>query len=213
MGVWPDRRLAAGRRRKQGGEVGVEMVEEAQLIGRAKAGDREAVNALVREHWQGLYRFVVYKVGHPEDAQELVQETWLRLVRSLPQYQPTGAPFKSYLYRIALNLITDFWRKQGRRPSAVELLDCQQAVPQREQPEMQVLSQEMRSAILGVLQELPAEQRRAVELRLLGGLSVKETALLMERSEGAVKMLQQRALKQLRLLLATRGILAAPGGR
>ena len=97
------------------------MQEEADLIDKAQAGDREAVNALVALHWQPLYRFLAYKVGDREEAKELSQETWLRLVRALPQYRQNGASFKSFLYRIAGNLVVDHWRKNGRKPVLVEL--------------------------------------------------------------------------------------------
>lgn len=176
------------------------------LIGRAQAGDRDALNELVSLYWQPVYRFVSYKTGNPEDAQELTQETFFRAFRSLPNFRQTDATFKTYLSHIALNLIRDFWRKKGRTPTLVDIADYQESGPENDRPDVQAINLERRKAIAQVLQELPADQRQAVELRIITGLPVRDAALAMGRSEAAVKMLQQRALKSLQVLLVNRGI-------
>jgi len=189
------------------------MLDEDILIDKAKAGDRDALNELISLCWQPVYRFVSYKTGSPEDAQEITQETFIRAFRSLPRYQKTGAMFKTYLDRIALNLITDFWRKKGRTPAVVELAEYQQPIAVDDQPEAQAVSREMSEAIASVLKELPNEQRQTVEFRIIAGLPVRETAIAMGKSEAAIKMLQQRALKNLRVLLLDRGIIENYTGR
>lgn len=186
--------------------VGERMLQDDILIGKAQAGDRDALNELVSVYWHSLYRFVSYKTGSPEDAQDLTQETFFRAFRSLPSFRKTDATFKTYLSHIALNLIKDFWRKQGRSPSLVDITHCQEPEAEEDQPDVQAINLEKREAIAGVLRELPTEQRQAVELRLLAGLPLRETALAMGKSEAAIKMLQQRALKSLRVLLINKGI-------
>jgi len=183
------------------------LPEDGILIAKAQAGDRDALNELVSAYWHPIYRFVSYKTGSPEDAQELTQETFYRAFRSLSGFRETGATFKTYLSRIAINLIRDFWRKKGRSPAFVDIADCQEAGDGGEQPDAWAARLEMRMAIAGALKELPAEQRQAVELRIIAGLPVRETALAMGKTEAAVKMLQQRALKSLRTLLGKKGIL------
>ncbi|HWR38177.1 MAG TPA: RNA polymerase sigma factor [Patescibacteria group bacterium] len=182
------------------------MQNEEALIERAQHGGRDALNELVTLHWQPLYRFVAYKIGSPEDAQEITQESFFRAFRSLPTYRQTGALFKTYLQHIALNLIRDFWRKQGRSPSLVELDEEQPLADDPNQPDLAAIRSEQRETIRQVLRQLPEEQRQTVELRIIAGLPVRETAIALGKSEAAVKMLQQRALKNLRDLLARQGI-------
>lgn len=182
------------------------MSEDDILIKKAQAGDREALNELMSFYWQPIYHFVAYKIGNLDEAQEITQETFLRAFRSLQHYKQTGAAFKTYLSRIAINLINDVWRKKGRSPAVTDLSEYQELSATDDQPDIQVISQEQSKAIADVLKELPDDQRQAVELRIIAELSVKQTAAAMEKSEGAVKMLQQRALKNLRRLLLQRGI-------
>lgn len=182
------------------------MLQEDILIGRAQTGDRDALNELVSFYWHPVFRFVSYKTGSPEDAQELTQETFFRAFRSLATFRKTDATFKTYLNHIALNLIRDFWRKKGRSPTLVDIADYQEAGAEDDQPDVQAIHLERRETIAKALQELPGEQRQAVELRIIAGLPVRETAIAMGKSEAAVKMLQQRALRSLRVLLLDRGI-------
>lgn len=182
------------------------MLQDDILLDRAQAGDREALNELVSIYWHPVYRFVSYKTGNPEDAQELTQETFFRAFRALPTFQKTDATFKTYLNHIAFNLVRDFWRKKGRSPQIVDITNIHEAEAEDDQPEAQALRQEKREAFAKVLRQLPDDQRQAVELRIVAGLPVRDTAMAMGKSEAAVKMLQQRALKSLRVLLVDHGI-------
>ncbi len=183
------------------------MQNEAQLIERAKTMDRDALNALVGVFWQPVYRFVLYKTGDAEEAKEITQETFLRVLRSLAKYEQTEASFQAYLNRIAANIITDLWRKKQRAPALSDLSDHPHLASGDEPPEKQAMRSEERALIAGVLQQLPEDQRRTIEYRIIIGLSVKETATALNKSEAAVKMLQQRALKNCRTLLVEQGLL------
>ena len=89
----------------------------------------------------------------------------------------------------------------------VELEECKQQLPVEEGPEAWTLRQERQIVLQEVMGELPLEQRQTLEWRLLAGFSVKDTAAALGKSEGAVKMLQLRALEQVRKRLAVRGFL------
>lgn len=188
-------------------------VDENELIVQAKTGDRAALNELVAQYWQPVYHFAVYKTGNQQDAEEVTQETFIRAFRSLPNYQFTGAAFTTYLKRISANLITDFWRKKSRSPVLTDIAEYQQLASDEEEPDVQLVSNEMRETIARVLQKLPADQRQTVELRIIAGLPVRDTALTMGKSEAAIKMLQQRALKNLRTLLMDTGMIESYAGR
>lgn len=182
------------------------MPTEQELIAKAKNGDRDALNQIVAESWHPLYRFIAYKTGRPDDAQDLVQETFFRAFRSLSSYQTGEAKFGSWLGRIAANLITDRWRKQGRTPPLQSLDDAGTSLSGDDDPAEQVVQLETKERLATLLMQLPADQRRVIELRILGGLPLKESAVAMNKTEAAVKMLQQRALKALRDKLPEKGV-------
>ena len=181
------------------------MPTEPELIAKARTGDREALDELVAACWHPIYRLISYKTGSPDDAQEITQETFFRAFRSLSGYRQTDASFTTYLGRIAINLVTDFWRKKNRTPLTNDIMEHQHHLASGVDPGEQVIQQETRQSLLDALKELPDEHRQVIELRIIVGLSVRETATSMDKTEAAVKMLQQRALKNLRQKLLDRG--------
>lgn len=175
---------------------------ERQLITAAQAGDNDALNELIEYHWQPIYQFIAFKIGNPQDAQDLAQETFVRAFRALPRYQERNATFRTYLGKIALNLIADYWRKLGRSPQTVDVTDYRGLLEDTEiRPEDQVVKTEREREVAEALAQLPEEQRQVVQMRLLSGYSVQETAEKMSKTEAAVKMLQQRALANLRKII------------
>lgn len=183
------------------------MPSEWELIEKAKTGDRDALGELVATCWQPLYRFISYKTGNLAEAGDLTQETFCRAFRALPQYQNNETRFGTWLGRIAQNLISDLWRKNGRSPVIEDLSLHQHILADDENPAEAMVDKETRETLLSVLEEIPIEQRQVVELRIIAGLPVKEVAIAMKKTEAAVKMLQQRALKNLRGKLLNRGAL------
>jgi RNA polymerase sigma-70 factor (ECF subfamily) len=174
-------------------------LSERQLIAAAQAGDAKALNQLLEHNWRPIYQFISFKVGNQHDAQDIAQETFVRAFRALPRYQERNATFRTYLGRIALNLIADHWRRLGRSPQTVDVADYRGLLEDTAmKPEDQVIKNEREREITEALAQLPHEQRQVVEMRLLSGYSVQETAGKMSKTEAAVKMLQQRALMNLR---------------
>ena len=182
------------------------MLPDNILLDRAQRGDRDALNELVALYWHPVYRFVAYKTGNPDDAQELTLETLYRAFCARPAFLRQEASFLTFLNSIALNLIRDWWRKKGRSPQTVDWAEVQDAATLDDGPDMQAIKLERREALAKVLLLLPVEQRQTVELRIIAGLPIRDTALAMGKSEAAIKMLQQRALKSLRVLLLQHGI-------
>lgn len=183
------------------------VTDENELIAKAQQGEKQALNTLVSLYWQPVYRLIYYKIGHVEDAQELTQETFFKAFRSLPRYQQGDASFKTYLGRIALNLVNDFWRKKGRSPQIIDIAEYQDPlVDTGIKPEEAALETEQQQEIAKLVQLLPDEQRQAVEMRIIAGLSIREVARIMGKTEPALKMLQQRALKNLKKMFVERGI-------
>ena len=188
------------------------MTDEKILITKGKDGDREALNTLVLRYWQPIYRLVFCKIGNEEDAKEITQDTFMKAFRSLPHYKDLGLPFKSYLTRIAINLVTDFWRKKGHAPQMVHSTEFQQSIiDRRENPEEYTLRLEGEEQIGNLVESLPREQCQAIKLRIILGLSVRDAAMEMNKTEPAIKMLQLRGLKNLRKMCLDIGILKCGG--
>ena len=184
------------------------MPSEWELIEKAKTGDQDALSEIVADCWQPLYRFISYKTGSSDEAQDITQETFYRAFRSLASYQKTETRFSTWLGRIAMNLITDIWRKNGRSPNMNDKSEHGNDLADGENPADTVIRLETADTLATLLTELPEEQRRVIQLRIVAGLPVKEVAIAMSKSEAAIKMLQQRALKNLRGKLLERGGLA-----
>src|SRR6266542_33229 len=100
------------------------MAMEAELLEQARAGDRQALNQLVGLYWQSLYRYIFYKVRHKEETEELTQETLLKVFTYLPKFEERGIPFRSFVLRVAANLITDHWRKKARSGNLMPLTEA-----------------------------------------------------------------------------------------
>ncbi|MBZ0302557.1 MAG: sigma-70 family RNA polymerase sigma factor, partial [Anaerolineae bacterium] len=127
-----------------------------RVIQRAQSGDREAAAVLYDAYVDMIYRYVVHRVPRKEDAEDVTAEVFLNMVKRLPDYRLTGAPFEAWLYRIAAALIADFYRKAGRRPEAelTEWLSDHHPLP-----EEQVQRQQEVDAAHAALQELNEEQQ------------------------------------------------------
>ena len=188
------------------------VTDENILITKAKDGDREALNTLISYYWQPIYRFIYSKLGNEDDAKELTQDTFMKAFRSLPQYKILDVPFKSYLGKIAINLVTDFWRKNGRTPQMVNINEYQGTIPDmRENPEEYTLRLEGQEQMANLVERLPEEQRQVVKLRVVLGVSIRDVAIQMNKTEPAIKMLQQRALQNLRKMCLSIGLLRGGG--
>ena len=170
------------------------------LVDLARGGDSEAFGQLY-DHYNGtVYRFLYYRVGSHVLAEDLTSETFFRALRSMANFKWQGRDFGAWLVTIARNLVADHF-KAGRtrlEMATDDLSDHDTATPG---PEDDVLAGLTNEALLSGLRRLAAEQQECLVLRFLQGMSIAETAGILERSEGAVKQLQLRAVRNLAKLL------------
>lgn len=168
--------------------------EERHWIARARRGDREAIAALYQHYADGIYRYLLYRVGDVELAEDLTADVFLKMIEDLPRYEERGLPFGAWLFRIARARLIDHWRRQRRRPMIA--LDDTDTGPQwiQDIPEDEIAISEMIERALRILTD---EQREVVVLRFLVGMSLEEVAQAMGKSVGAIKALQHRALAAL----------------
>jgi RNA polymerase sigma-70 factor (ECF subfamily) len=170
----------------------------SRTIGRARAGDRAAQSEVVAHIQDGVYRFCLSQLAHPETAMDATQETVLRLLRGLERFRGE-AQLQTWAIGIALNVCRESRRKQVRPPadygklSPTETTDPHQTVERRED------ARRMRRAMI----HLSDRQREVVALRFFENLDVRQTAELMGVAPGTVKATTFQALRALKKLLET----------
>jgi RNA polymerase sigma-70 factor, ECF subfamily len=170
------------------------------LVELARNGDAEAFG-LLYDHYQGsVYRFLYYRVGSVALAEDLTAETFFRALRSMSSFRWQGKDFGAWLMTIARNLTTDHYKSSRTRlESTTEDMSPHDAAT--EGPESAVLASLTNEALLTALKKLPAEQQECLIMRFLQGLSIAETAKVLGRSDGAIKQLQLRGVRNLAKLM------------
>jgi RNA polymerase sigma-70 factor (ECF subfamily) len=179
---------------------------ENGLLEKARRGDAEAFGALYEAYAPAVFRFLFSHLDDRLDAEDLTEEVFLRVWQSLPRYQPRGLPFASFLFRAARNGLYDHYRQAGRRGYEQRIEDHdddRRDLPAGEDsdPAHALHVAHERDRLRSRLQHLGEDQRLVVSLRFLAGLSYEETALALGKSEGAVRVIQHRALTALKKLL------------
>jgi RNA polymerase sigma-70 factor, ECF subfamily len=166
----------------------------------ASSGSRVSLEEMCRRNWRPVYRTFARLGFSPAEAEDLTQEVFLRATRSLPRFEDRGVPFLAYLLQIARNLARDRWRAGSRSPlPAADLPDQALAEPG---PEGLAIDAARRETLLAALDQLSADYRLVLRLRILEGRRTSEVAELTHRSQDAVRQLQVRALAALRSALA-----------
>jgi RNA polymerase sigma-70 factor (ECF subfamily) len=170
------------------------------LVELARKGDSEAFGMLY-DHYQGsVYRFLFYRTRSSALAEDLTSETFFRALRSMQNFRWQGKDFGAWLMTIARNLATDHF-KAGRTRLELTTEDMGLHDDATEGPETAVLAGLTNELLLRALTELPAEQKDCLIMRFLQGMSIAETASVLGRSEGAIKQLQLRGVRNLAKLM------------
>ena len=170
------------------------------LVELARSGDADAFGLLYDHYHTSVYRFLYYRVGSVALAEDLTSETFFRALRSMGSFRWQGKDFGAWLMTIARNLATDHFKAgRTRLEYATEDMGAHDSVT--DGPEDSVLASLTNDALLGALKELPTEQQECLVMRFLQGLSIAETAQVLGRSDGAVKQLQLRGVRNLAKLL------------
>lgn len=168
-------------------------LEEALLIERAQAGDQAAFGELVRTHSNRLFAVVVRFTADPVEAEDVMQEAFLRAWRSIGRFQGRSA-FFTWLYRIGINEAKR--RAERRKPGREIPIDespVAEAPDWSEAPELKAEHGETARFLEQAIRELPLEYRTPLVLRDVEGLSTREAAEVMELSEAAFKSRLHRA--------------------
>ncbi|WP_377325059.1 sigma-70 family RNA polymerase sigma factor [Pimelobacter simplex] len=170
------------------------------LVELARGGDAEAFGLLYDHYQPSVYRFLYYRTRSVVVAEDLCSETFFRALRNMSSFRWQGKDFGAWLMTIARNLATDHF-KAGRTRLEMTTEDMGQHDDATEGPENAVLATLTNEILLESLTKLPNEQRDCLIMRFLQGMSIAETAAALGRSDGAIKQLQLRGVRNLAKLM------------
>ena len=177
--------------------------ERERLIGLvelARGGDADAFGLLYDHYQPSIYRFLYYRTRSVAVAEDLTSETFFRALRNMSSFRWQGKDFGAWLMTIARNLATDHF-KAGRTRLEMTTEDMGQHDDATDGPETAVLASLTNEILLDALTKLPNEQKDCLVMRFLQGMSIAETAQVLGRSEGAIKQLQLRGVRNLAKLM------------
>lgn len=178
----------------------MQALTDAELVDQVQTGNREAMSTLYRRHRPAVFRYALSKLYDQQQAQDITGEIFLRVVTHLPQYEVTGAPFTSWLFRIAHNAIISHRQKENAK-QLVPLVQAHSNGREEDNPARVVEQKLEMEWVRRGLERLEENQREVIILRFLIGLSLKETAHAVDKSVGAVKTLQHRGILALRAVV------------
>jgi RNA polymerase sigma-70 factor (ECF subfamily) len=190
-------------------------VTDEQLVASLSAGDTDCLATLVTRWERPLHRFVYRLLQRPEDARDVCQETFLRVLRRADRFRP-GSRFSTWMYQIALNLCRDHMRRRKRwglifatAPESREPVTETAPATDAEDPSTFAERQEMGRAISDALSRIPPQQREVLILKEYEGLKFKEIAELLGCPESTVKSRMYYGLNGIGFALERRGITRA----
>jgi RNA polymerase sigma-70 factor (ECF subfamily) len=173
---------------------------EENIIKKAASGNKDAFGLLYDKYLPQIYRFIYIKVNDKKTAEDLTHQVFLNAWQNIVNYKHRGHPFSAWLYSIARNEIIDYYR--GRKVYvSLDGLD-----PDSKQIDSNAITQDVENKlaiemVINKINFLKPDYQDVIILRFVEEMSIKETALTIKKTEGAVKLIEHRALKQLRALL------------
>jgi RNA polymerase sigma-70 factor, ECF subfamily len=174
---------------------GVSSQELTRLVERAQQGNREALEDLYLIHFDRIYSYLHMSVGNRHDAEDLTTQVFVKMLESIGKFRWRSAPFSAWLFRIAHNLAMDHFRANKRWQPEEE-------VPEPDPGEGSAAEEEAlqsigRQSMLELIETLSHEQQQVLTLKFVFNFSNAEAATILDKTEGAIKSLQHRALASL----------------
>jgi len=170
---------------------------EEDLVKKAQNKDAEAFGQLYDQYLPAIYRFVFLKINNKAATEDLTHQVFLKAWQNMENYQAQGFPFSSWLYRIAHNLVVDYYRteKSSLNLETIKEVSVNCGLEEKIDQDLEL------NLIKTALQELPVEQQTIIIMKFVEDLSNKEIAAVLGKTEGAVKTAQSRSLDNLKKII------------
>src|ERR1700730_4990547 len=174
--------------------------EMRALVARAQQADREALEELYLLHFDRIYSYLHLTVGNRHDAEDLTTQTFLKMLESIKRFRWQSAPFSPWLFRIAHNLALDHFRARRRWQPEARVREP----PGSEEPsaELEAMQSIGRQSMMELIEKLSPEQQQVLTLKCVFNFPNADVATILEKTEGAIKSLQHRALASLQKQIA-----------
>jgi RNA polymerase sigma-70 factor, ECF subfamily len=177
--------------------------DEHAVVEAAKDGSHDALTSLYEFYFPRVFRYVAARLGSGEDAEDVTEEIFLKIINNIGRFTWRGLPFGAWVFRIARNEVVSHVRKQRYRTATAPLSESIQDDSQDHVADVERQSQ--LDIVREAAEKLPEAQRQVVALRFGAGLSVAETAATLGKSENNVKVLQHKAIAKLQKMVGDQG--------
>lgn len=182
----------------------MDLNREQKLIHAAQQGDQQAFAELYRAYVDKIYRYIFFRVGNAETADDLTSEVFLRVVESLPGYQDRNVPFLAWLYRVAHARVVDHYRREHPTEQIEEIEDRELST--EDDLDGELMTTYHQETIRTALRTLTDEQQQVIILRFVENYNLQQTAQVLGKTISAIKVMQHRAIKALNLALHNQNI-------
>jgi len=174
---------------------GVSSQDLKLLVEQAQQGNRDALEELYLLHFDRIYSYLHMSVGNRHDAEDLTTQVFVKMLESIGKFRWRSAPFSAWLFRIAHNLAMDHFRANKRWQPEEEVPEPDPG--DRSAAEDEALESIGRQSMLEMIGKLSHEQQQVLTLKFVFNFSNAEAATILDKTEGAIKSLQHRALASL----------------
>ena len=171
-----------------------------KLVERAQAGERDALEELYLIHFDRIYSYLHMTVWNRHDAEDLTNQTFLKMLESIGRFRWQAAPFSAWLFRIAHNLSMDHFRANRRWQPEEEVPEPPDS--EERSAEDEALQSIGRQSMMSLIDTLSPEQQQVLTLKFVFNFANGDVATILEKTEGAIKSLQHRALVSLQKQIA-----------
>ena len=174
--------------------------DRQDLLARASRAEPTALGMLYDQYADRIYTYIYHRVGQAELAEDMTEQVFMRMLEAIRTGRAWRTSFSGWLYRIAHNLVIDHYRRRGRA-ILIDLDDASPVVATLGDPVRSAESRLDREHLRAALAQLTEEQAHVITLRFLEEMSIAETADIMDKTEGAIKALQYRAVLALKRVM------------
>lgn len=173
------------------------MKEEDKLVNKAKNGEARAFGQLYDTYLPPIYRFIFLRVGGVKaEAEDICHQVFLKAWQNIKDYEFQGFPFSSWLYRIAQNTIIDYYRTKKQSVSIEQV--AEDVFSESSNVDQSIDRDFELEKVKLAIAKLEPDQQNVILMKFVNDLSNKEIAAILNKSEGAIRVIQHRALKQLK---------------
>ncbi len=165
------------------------------LVCQAIEGDRWAYGKIFRLCYEDVFDYIIRRVGNRSDAEDLTMKVFMKGLESISRYEERGFSLRAWLYRIAHNLVVDHYRVLRKD---VDLEELPEIVDAGKDIEQELVRREMVGDLYSKIRKMPPAQAEVLILRFMEDMSVKETAMILDKKEATVRALQFKGVNNLK---------------